>query len=514
MIAIYYIVFVLLALIFLKQMYSFLKYFYSRPLLTNTYAEFIPSKSIINDYMIENKDGSYSSILELKGFSYFKAENLEVSSADNLKIKERALNFNDLKENIHIKFIFKRFKIQDGYSNKNYIEVTSNSKVHLKENSSRLLSSLSEFKPHLLENKELLDFLFFNCNLVDKSLKIDEEINIHDICSYSNIEFSNDCGELNNFDTKKFFKCFSFNFGSAIDDKYFSKMITSNIQFDFIINTKFFDKLTAQSVISENKKNISASNDASKDGIMSRFFNSSNKKIQEVAEAQEIVRNEESNLSVCDTFIIVFADTKEELETSITILKELISKFEIFLVEEVKLLNFFFLQRLIGFKLHHTMKFLISHTDTLIYAKQVLSNTIAGLIDYIDMPTGLSKCDWGDKPISSFSTNYNNLYNFYTHVSEEKASVGHGVIVAPTGGGKTTFVQYLMKGILDNYKDVDVYSFDRHNGISVFTNWVGGKDINFLDLAINPLQVDLEQEDNKEFLHNFLSMIAKPSTPE
>lgn len=170
MIAVYYVVFVLLALIFLKQIHSFLKYFYSRPLLTNTHAEFIPSKSIINDYIIENKDGSYSCIIELKGFSYFKAENLEVSSADNLKIKERALNFNDLKENIHFKFLFKRSKVKDGYANKNYIEVTSNSKVQLKENSSRLVSSLSEFKPHLLENKELLNFLFFNCNLVEKSL--------------------------------------------------------------------------------------------------------------------------------------------------------------------------------------------------------------------------------------------------------------------------------------------------------------------------------------------------------
>ena len=122
MIAVYYIVFVLLALIFLKQMYSFLKYFYSRPLLTNTYAEFIPSKSIIEDYIIENKDGSYSCIIELKGFSYFKAENLEVSSAENLKIKERALNFKDLQENIHIKFMFKRFKEDNGYNNSNFIE--------------------------------------------------------------------------------------------------------------------------------------------------------------------------------------------------------------------------------------------------------------------------------------------------------------------------------------------------------------------------------------------------------
>lgn len=135
------------------------------------------------------------------------------------------------------------------------------------------------------------------------------------------------------------------------------------------------------------------------------------------------------------------------------------------------------------------------------------------MFDYIDMPKGLTQCDWGKEPISTFSTNYNNLYNFYPHITESKASVGHGVIVAPSGGGKTTFVQYLMKGIIEKYKNVDVYSFDRFNGMSIFTNWIGGRDINFTNIAINPLQIDISTAENLEFLHNFLTMLAIPENP-
>ncbi len=517
MLVIYYILFVFLALIFLKQMYSFLRYFYSQPLLTNTYAEFIPSRKIIEDYIIENKNGSFSCVIEIKGYAYFRSEDLDKSNADNLAIKERALNFKGLKENIHIKFLFKRFKVKDGYQNRNLIEITSDNKIVLKENSNRLLNGLNEFKPYFLKNQELLDFLFLNANFVDKSLKQDNVIGIDDICSYSSVDFESTHGELSNFDAKKYFKCFSFNFGSEIDSQYFNKIVTADIEFDYIINSKFFSKLKGQKELSNDKKNITASADASssgKIGVLDSFLRVSNKKITEVQEAQEIIDNEDANLTVSDIFMIVFADSEEDLLLLTVKIKEIISKYEIFLVEETKLLNFFFLSRLIGFKLHNTMKFLIPYADSLVYAKKVLSSTIAGLSDFIDMPKGLSKCDWGVNPISSFSTNYNNLYRFYTHVSEEKAAVGHGVIVAPTGGGKTTFIQYLMKGILKNYNDVDVYSFDRFNGISVFTNWIGGKDINFLELAINPLQVDLEREDNKDFLNNFLSMIAKPEIPE
>jgi type IV secretory pathway VirB4 component len=513
MLVILYIIFAVLVLFFGRHTLVFLRRYYSQPFLTNTYAEFIPSKEIEEESYIKNKDGSYSALIELKGFPYFKASNLEEIVESNLKIRERALNFKDLKENIHIKFLFKRFKDGESYNNKNYIEITADTKSQLTESLDRLLGSLSDFKPKVLKSNELLAFLFMNCNLVNKSPALDNTININDLCSYSSIQFEDTYGELNNIDTKKYFKCLSLNFGSEIDTKYFSQLITSNIEFDFIINTKFLDKLSAQEVINIDKKNISASNDESKKaGILGNAFNSSNKKIDEIATAQEIFDNEEANVTLNDNFIIIFADTLEELNKSISTLKELVSRYEVYLVEETYLLNFFFLQRLIGFKLHHNMKALAPYTDLLVYARKVLSNTIAGLIDYVDMPSGLSTCDWGENPITTFPTHYNNLYKFYLHVNEEKASVGHGVIIAPTGGGKTTFVQYLMKGIIENYTDIDVYSFDRYNGISVFTNWQKGQDINFGELAINPLQIDLEIEENKEFLYNFISMIAKPTT--
>jgi type IV secretory pathway VirB4 component len=505
--------FLFLSVIFLNHIYRFLKYFYENPLLTNTYGEFIPSKKIIDEYIIENKDGSFSAVICLEGYSYFKAENLDQSELENLQIRERALNFKDLKENIHIKFLFKRFKNENGYSNRNYIEINCVNKIELIDVSNKILSQFHDFKSNLLQGDALLNFIFFNCNLVEKHI-VNKELNIYDIASYSSIDFFNNYGELNNANIKKYFKCYSFNFGSLIDNKYFAKMLSANLEFDFIINTKFFEKLNAKNLVFLDKKNINSSKSVKENGLLAKHLTTSNKKISELDEVSEILNNETANLALYDVFILLYDNTLEGLLKSELGLKELINKYEIFLIEETRLLNFFFLQKLIGFKLHHTFKFLAEETDMFLYAKKVLSSTIAGLFDFINMPSGLSSCDWGDKPICNFSTNYNNLYNFYLHVKEEKTAIGHGVIIAPSGGGKTTFMQYVMKGILDNYLDVDIYSFDRLNGISIFSNWVNGEDVNFLELSINPLQIDLESEENREFLYNFLSMIAKPENTE
>lgn len=516
MVAIFYIIFLVLSIIFLKQVLGFLTYFYKNPLQSNTYGDFIPSKKLNEEKnMIENKDGSFSAIIELEGFAYFKEEDIGKAEEQSFEIKNRAFNFNDLKEDVQIKFIFKRYKVKDGYNNRNFIEITANTSHTIVNNINRLLSGLFEFKPvHLVEDK-LLNFIFFNCNLVEKPINLANANILADVCSYSQIQFYDMCGQLSNADISKYFKCFSFSFGSAIDSKYFATLITSNLEFDFVFNTKFFSKIKAQGILQEDKRNINSSNDASGDaGLLASFFSASNKKIAQLQEAQEIFDNEEANLCVGDVFLIIYADSVNELYDSAKLLKDMVSKFEIFLTEELKLLNFFFLQRLIGFKLHYTMKFLLPYLDTLIYAKKILSSTLVGLFDYIKMPSGLSKCDWGDAPICLLTTNYNNNYNFYLHVSEEKTAIGHGVIIAPSGGGKTTFLQYIMMGIIKNYKDVDVYSFDRFNGISVFSAWIGGVDVNFLELAINPLQVDLDLEENRDFLYNFLAMIAKPTSSQ
>lgn len=506
--AILYIFFCGFILYLARFIHKFLISFYKKPFLVNSYAEFIPSEAIIQEKYIKNKNGTYSSVISIQGYSYHKEKDLEKAIENNYKLRCNSLNFNNLKENIHIKFTFKRYKVSpDSFENNYYIELTGELDT-LKEVLGSLSSSLDCFSPIILTNEKLIQYLFFNCNLVKKEQKLPESIAIHDLCSYSTIRFDKDYGILNNIDTKKYFKVFTFNFGSEIDNAFFTKLITSHIEFDFILNTKFFTKLNMLTILSKDKKSINSSK--SKEGEL----NITLKKANEIAQATETLMNEEANLAMSDTFIIVYADTDKEIENIGYSIKEIVNNYEINLVEETYLLNFFFLQKLCGFSLHNTLKFLIPTGDILVYAKKILSSTLAGMFDYIDTPKGITSCDWGNGVVAKFNTHYNNLYNFNLHIDEQSASVAHGVVVAPTGGGKTTLMQYIMNGILDNFKDVDIYVFDRFAGVEIFTEYKHGKNIDFENIALNPLLLDLSKEENKIFLNTFIAMLAKGKTTQ
>ncbi|UQY79969.1 CagE, TrbE, VirB component of type IV transporter system, central domain [Candidatus Hepatincola sp. Av] len=500
LLALFYVLFCIICLFLARFIYNFLINFYKKPFLINSYAEFIPSESIDGQF-IKNKNGNYSAVIKLKGYSYYRENDLEQAMLNNYKLKCRALNFNNLSENLHLKFVFKRYKVdKDSFENNYYIEITGDKK-QVKETMSSLVSTLNPFSPEVLNNDELLQYTFLSCNLVKKAVHISDVV-VNDLCSYSTINFNEDYGILQNVDTKKYFKVFSFNFGSEINSEFFKKLITANLEFDFIINTKFFTKSAMASTLSKDRKNISSSK--REDGSL----NISTKKANEIALATEILMNEEANLAMYDVFIVVYTNNEVEIQDIAQNLKEVVNNYDIFLVEETYLLNFFFLQKLCGFSLHHNFKFLAEHSDFLVYAKKVLSSTLVGMFDYIDTPKGLTKCDWGEGAIAKFNTHYNNLYNFNLHVTDVSTAVAHGVIIAPTGGGKTTFMQYIINGVLENFTDVDIYAFDRFSGIEVFSEYKNGNNIDFANISLNPLLLDLEVAENKTFLNTFLTMLA------
>ena len=491
--------------------YKLLMSRYKKPLLTNTYGEFIPSQKI-NENIIQNKNLSYSAIIYFKGYPYYS----NMSSEEDLYLLRcKALNLYNLKENIQLKFIFKHHKNKDNlFENSWYLEITGNTKVEVLETANMLENNLTQYNPTILENQELYNFIFYHSNLCKKDVAHlqNQNIALHDVSSYSRVKIDETGDEtggiIENIDIKKHFTVLSLNFGSSIDTDYFLKMITSRVELEFIVNSKFFSRHSAVNSIDKDKKSISSSKT---DGEVTV----SQKKLNEIAEVNEVLLNDEANLCVYDAFIVVYADTREELTENVNTLKNIMSNFEVLLVEEKYLLGFFFLQRLIGFKLHNTFKFVAEHGDYLVYARKILSKTLSALFDFIEVPKGLTKCCWGSKPLAVFNTHYNNAYNFYLHVGEENVAVGHGVVLAPTGGGKTSFIQYIMLGILQNYKeDVDIYAFDRFSGMEIFTNWQGGKYIDFTSVGINPLSLDLSIDDNLLFLNNFFLMIGKSSSVE
>lgn len=508
MLAITYILALLVVILGAKNIHRFLYKIYKQPLLTNTYAEFIPSL-YIEDEIIFNNNETYSSVVKIEGFKYYESSNLTETIQTNYKIKQRAFNLFTLQETVQIKLLFRRLKTPEGYENNNYIEITATTIEELKSVSQLLQGALNQYNPLVLSNEKLQDFLFFNSNLVKRHIKDtyskEDEfgVTLRDVCSYSNIVVDEVTGTsfIENMDVKKYFSCLTISFGKEIDLKYFFELITKNIEFDYVFNSKFFSNLEAKKIVGTEAKNVSISESDKKVTV-------SELKKQEIGLVKQHILNEEETLTIGDCFLILYADNEEELNNSIRIVQTLCSKYELFLTPEKYLSLFFFMQRITGFRLHDTFKFLIPYGDISLYAKKILSSTLAGCFDYIETPKGLSKCDWGKNPICTFNTHYNNFYNFYLHVSEQNAEVGHGVVIAPTGSGKTTFVQYLIKGILSSYKDIDVYCFDRFNGMKIFTHWQEGSNVNFDECQINPLQVDLSMQENKDFLYNFLSILC------
>jgi type IV secretion system protein VirB4 len=96
---------------------------------------------------------------------------------------------------------------------------------------------------------------------------------------------------------------------------------------------------------------------------------------------------------------------------------------------------------------------------------------------------GLSNSDWGDGPLALFRTASGNPYKFQFHQSEEKAALGHVLIIAPTGSGKTLIAEFLAL-MASRHKNVKSFFFDRFRGTAIYNLAMGGE---YVSLNAEPL---------------------------
>ncbi|MCP3023781.1 VirB4 family type IV secretion system protein [Cupriavidus basilensis] len=98
------------------------------------------------------------------------------------------------------------------------------------------------------------------------------------------------------------------------------------------------------------------------------------------------------------------------------------------------------------------------------------------------------------RPVSAlaqFIDGYGGRYHFIPHVGQ----VGHAVLIAPTGGGKTTFVSLCLSQFRRYYDpeigQSNVYIFDRDNSCRITTELHGGQHIDMKhgQMRLNPLAV-------------------------
>ena len=150
---------------------------------------------------------------------------------------------------------------------------------------------------------------------------------------------------------------------------------------------------------------------------------------------------------------------------------------------------------------------------------KMLSRAVAASFNFERQPGGLSKCDWGEGPITIFPTYQGTAYQFEFHVSEEPTAVAHTVAIGPTGQGKTTLYSFLAGQAL-RFKDLKCFFFDRYRGAEIFTYAIGGSYINFegdtkdKDVKktgtiahLNPFRIE-DNPENRAFLRRWLKEIT------
>lgn len=133
----------------------------------------------------------------------------------------------------------------------------------------------------------------------------------------------------------------------------------------------------------------------------------------------------------------------------------------------------------------------------------------------LDKPAaGVANSDWGKGPIANFRTASQTVYQHQFHISDEPAALGHGVVVAPTGAGKTVLMEF-MSLMASRHKDVKHFFFDRYRGTAIYNLAMGGQYLSLNneplpwsnDGGMNPFDCE-DTDENRTFLKLWISSIS------
>ena len=113
---------------------------------------------------------------------------------------------------------------------------------------------------------------------------------------------------------------------------------------------------------------------------------------------------------------------------------------------------------------------------------------IAALWPVHHAPRGLESGPFGAKPVRYFMTPSGGAYAFQFHVADKPQSLGHFLVFAPSGGGKSTLLMHLLGG-LAKFDRVRSYIFDSKEGTRFMVEGMGGAYQSYDKLALNPLDV-------------------------
>lgn len=203
-------------------------------------------------------------------------------------------------------------------------------------------------------------------------------------------------------------------------------------------------------------------------------------------------------ISMCEgeVSILVYARSRESLQESIEQMRSTLGSESIRLTVEKLLADRLFWSRLPGFDY---------------YSKPWFFNNsqVSELIPLGDQHQGNSGCYWGNYPVRYYPTPSGYPYAYTYHGDEGEQSLGHFVVFAPTGKGKTVKTGFDICGALTAYPDVRVYLFDRHLGMRVLVEALDGDYLipESASLPLNPFLCEASEE-NIGFLQKFVELLA------
>lgn len=145
----------------------------------------------------------------------------------------------------------------------------------------------------------------------------------------------------------------------------------------------------------------------------------------------------------------------------------------------------------------------------------VTSHNAAHMTAFPSVGQGLSRCSWGDEPVSYFRTESGSEYGFTFHSSPKKDALGNTLVIGGAGSGKTTLISFLLSQSF-KFPGFRALCFDRMNGLEVFTNMHDGEYLSSADydaMTFNPLLLP-ETGSNKGFLMQWFMALANTQREE
>jgi type IV secretion system protein VirB4 len=227
-----------------------------------------------------------------------------------------------------------------------------------------------------------------------------------------------------------------------------------------------------------------------------QFFFSSDKTESEFAVAKQIIEGNDGSLYRYQFSVLLLAESEDELTKLIQELRRVFLTYGVTSVQEQPALAYLWRSFLPG-------------DETFVRASHLLSHNLSHILTFDREAFGTIRSDWGDGALRYLKTLSGSTYGFNLHISENKEDLGHSLVVAPAGSGKTTLIQHLIAGAL-RHPDLRVYIFDRFNGTRIFTQACGGNYIDFTGdqaVQLNPFMVE-DTPLNRMRLRQLLTLMA------